>query len=91
MAERLPNLILGAINLSERADASASALRFKCDKPESPDFPKSAYVADCCVCDAFGSVSIPDSISLRFRSEKEPSGQSSTPSVTAKGCDTPPP
>lgn len=58
MANHLPNFIFDAIYRSKsgRADASASAPRFKCYTPASPDIPKNTWVADCWVCDAFGRV-----------------------------------
>ena len=60
MREELPNFIFGAIyrTKSGRADASATAARFNCYTPASPDIPPRAFVGDCWVCDAFGSVDL---------------------------------
>lgn len=58
MPEKLPNFIDGAIYRSKsgRADSSATAVRFNCYTPASPDIPRDAYVADCWVCDAHGRI-----------------------------------
>jgi len=58
MAEKMPNFIYGAIyrTKSGRKDASATAARFNCYTPASPDIPRDTFIADCWVCDANGRV-----------------------------------